>query len=138
MARSHLNAASAVVISLLPTSRRGRRSAEQQSAHEAELEQFAARIREINSTLEFQISSRGWCYILEEHGLSKGEFDRAQTLLNDCRKSVLLPLDICKEDDARAVSWEEPDYGTPHASPAAFARADVPHSGYDQSAPRYG
>ena len=50
----------------LPQSRRGRRSAEQQAAYEDELEQFAARIKEIDSTLEFKISTRGWCYILEE------------------------------------------------------------------------
>jgi hypothetical protein len=111
---------SAAVVVALPVSRRGRRSAEQESAYQAELEQFAARIREINSTLEFQISSRGWCYILEEHGLTKGEFDRAQQLLNDCRKSGLLPLNICKEDDARAVSYINPPGGD-FRSAAQFA-----------------
>ena len=39
--------------------------------------------------------------MLEEHGLKKGDFDAAQTLINDCRKSGMLPLDICVEDGKR-------------------------------------
>jgi hypothetical protein len=57
--------------------------------------------------LDFTASSRGWCYILEEHGLLKSEFDRAQTLVNDCRKDGLLPLDFCAEDGGRAVDGLE-------------------------------
>lgn len=94
---------SAAVIAL-PEARRGRRSADQEALYQRELETFAAAIRELQSSIEFRVSSRGWCYILEEHGLHKGDFDRAQRLLNDCRKSGLLPLGICKEDDARAVT----------------------------------
>jgi hypothetical protein len=51
--------------------------------------------------LDFQVSGRGWCYLLEEHGLAKGDFNAAQRLINDCRKSGLLPLDICAEDGKR-------------------------------------
>jgi hypothetical protein len=47
------------------------------------------------------VSSRGWCYLMEEHGLKKGDFDEAQRLINDCRKSGRLPLDICCEDERR-------------------------------------
>ena len=52
--------------------------------------------------LDFRVSSRGWSYILEnEAGLSKGDFDLAQRIINDCRKSGMLPLNICAEDGAR-------------------------------------
>ena len=42
-------------------------------------------------------------YILEEYGLVKGELDAIQKLINDCRKSGDLPLDICADDDSRST-----------------------------------
>jgi hypothetical protein len=53
------------------------------------------------------VSSRGWCYILEEHGLGKGDFDAAQNVINECRKGGLLPLNICSEDDTRSFDGLE-------------------------------
>jgi hypothetical protein len=54
------------------------------------------------------VSSRGWCYILEnECGLAKGDFDKAQGLINNCRKSGLLPIDFTVEDEARAEDCSE-------------------------------
>jgi len=47
----------------------------------------------------FDVSSRGWCYLIESHGLKKGDFDKAQNLINDCRKSGRLPIGICCEDE---------------------------------------
>jgi hypothetical protein len=59
-------------------------------------------------TLDFRVSSRGWCYILEEKGgVLKGDFDVAQKRINACRKSGLLPLDICCDDDGRAADGLE-------------------------------
>lgn len=72
-------------------------------AEYAELEKaLCDRIVEIRSRLNFDVSSRGWCYILEEHGLKKGDFDDAQKLINHAREWGLLPLDICADDDARS------------------------------------
>ncbi len=85
----------------LPNPGRGRRSAEAELMHQRQIEEFCHAILEINSSLDFRVSSRGWCYILEEHGLGKGDFDRAQRVINDCRKSGLLPLNICADDGAR-------------------------------------
>jgi hypothetical protein len=53
--------------------------------------------------MDFEVGSRGWCYILEQHGLVKGDFDAAQDLITDCRKSGELPLDICAEDESRGT-----------------------------------
>jgi hypothetical protein len=71
------------------------------------------------------VSSRGWCYILEnDHGLTKGEFDKAQKLINDCRKSGLLPIDFTAEDDARAADHlEKCDDGNPARHAASLASA---------------
>ena len=78
--------------------------------HQRQIEEFCRATLEINSTLDLRVSSRGWCYILEEHGLGKGDFDRAQRTINDCRKSGLLPLNICADDGSRqAVHLDRAD-----------------------------
>ena len=55
----------------------------------------------LDSKSDFKISSRGWCYILEQYGLGKGDFDIAEAKINECRKAGYLPLDICAEDARR-------------------------------------
>jgi hypothetical protein len=60
-------------------------------------------------------------YILEQHGLTKGDFDAAQTLITDCRKTGDLPLDICAEDDARETVGLEDDLDEPDVETEARA-----------------
>jgi hypothetical protein len=99
---------------VLPRRSKGRQSPEKVERYDADVAKFCRQIIQINSTLDFKVSSRGWCYILEEHGLEKGDFDTAQRLINDCRKSGDLPLDICAEDEARlADNLEELDDDDP-------------------------
>jgi hypothetical protein len=86
----------------LPCLPRGRPSSSARTTYDAELEVFCERILEIKSRLDFEVSSRGWCYILEEHGLAKGDFDAAQSLIAECRRQRLLPMDIVAEDGARS------------------------------------
>ena len=85
----------------LPQTSRGRPTAAQTARGLEQRQAFAAAILEIKSRLDIAVSSRGWCYLLEDHGLSKSDFDKAQDLINDLRKSGLLPLDICADDSAR-------------------------------------
>jgi hypothetical protein len=92
----------------LPKRSRGRQSAEAVIKYEAELDAWCDIIKRMyderaEDVDNFDVSSRGWCYLLEEHGLFKDEFDKAQNLINDCRKSGHLPLDVCCEDDRRAA-----------------------------------
>jgi hypothetical protein len=100
---------------VLPTAGRGRRSAAAEARYQADLDAFYAGIIEIGSRLEFRVSARGWCYILENAGaITKGAFDRVERLINDGRKSGQLPLDICAADGAREFDGlERLDYGTP-------------------------
>jgi hypothetical protein len=86
---------------LLPKRGRGRQSAAADAAYERRVSDFCALILKIQSTMDFRVGSRGWCYILEQHGLRKGDFTAAQKLITDCRKSGALPLNICDEDSAR-------------------------------------
>ena len=98
----------------LPWRGRGRPTPKADAEYQRQLKCWCAEVLKINSTLNFKVSSRGWCYILEEHGLEKGDFDDAQKLINNCRKSGLLPLDICAEDDGRqADHLEKIDDQTP-------------------------
>jgi hypothetical protein len=98
----------------IPRRKKGRPSKNAESKFNRNLKSFCDEIKQINSRLDFKVSSRGWCYILEPYGLLKSDFDHAQKLINDCRKSGLLPLDICKEDDNRTFNGiESVDNNTP-------------------------
>jgi len=91
-------------MSLLPRRARGRISAADETLYQSRVDEFCELIRGIQKTLDFKVSSRGWCYILEDRiGLLKGEFDKAQDLVNACRKSGKLPLDICADDETRST-----------------------------------
>lgn len=92
----------------LPKRSKGRQSAAGAATYEADVKAFCASLIEINSRLDFKVSSRGWCYILEDTiGLPKGEFDAAQRLINACRKDGRLPLAICAEDESRLADHIE-------------------------------
>jgi hypothetical protein len=86
---------------LLPKRPRSRQNPEAEARYREQLATFCALIRQIRSTMDFAVGSRGWCYILERHGLGKGDFDAAQKLITECRKSGDLPLSICSEDGSR-------------------------------------
>ena len=62
---------------------------------------FAQEIKAIDARKSKRIkySSRGWGYILEGLGLiDKGELNKAQTAMNDCRKLGYLPIDFVAAD----------------------------------------
>jgi hypothetical protein len=106
----------------LPSLSRGRPSSSTTAAYDTDLRVFCDLILEINSRLDFRVSSRGWCYILEEHGLLKGDFDDAQKLIVECRRRRLLPMDIVAEDGARSFdNLEQLD----DADPEEFAESLV-------------
>src|SRR5262249_15300869 len=89
--------------SILPKAPRGRPSEEKRKAYEEAVARFADSLKEITSRLDFKLSSRGLCYILEnDHRLPKGDFDAAQKLITECRKNGLLPIDFTAEDEARS------------------------------------
>jgi hypothetical protein len=106
----------------LPSLRRGRPSKSASAAHDRDVREFCDHLLEINSRLDFQVSARGWCYLLEEHGLGKGDFDDAEKLITECRKQRLLPMHICAEDGARSFDYLERD---PDGDPAEFAEGIV-------------
>jgi hypothetical protein len=82
---------------------------------EQQLTQFAETLNQIAEQVQFRISSRGWCYQLEGYGaITKAEFARAEDLINECRRTGLLPIDFVAEEEARAFSGiEEPTSVSP-------------------------
>jgi hypothetical protein len=109
---------------LLPvrTGMRGRPPAHIAEENRRRQRAFATFLKEIASTLNFKVGARGWCYILEEHGFEKGQFDAIQDHITECRKNGLLPIDFTAEDDNRAWdNLEQPD----REDPREFAQAWV-------------
>ena len=78
---------------------RGKPSAATRAAYEARVAAWCERLLEFKLRIDFDPGARGWCYIMEECGLTKGDFDRAEKLITACRKDGNLPIDFCGEDD---------------------------------------
>jgi hypothetical protein len=71
----------------LPRRPRGRPNGAAEEQYQADHVAFCDRILEIQSRLDFEVGSRGWCYLLEgEHIITKGQFDDAERLIARRRK----------------------------------------------------
>ena len=105
---------------VFPRSRRGRRSVAAQTRYEADLAAFCAGLLEIKSRLDFEVSACGWGYLLENDGaITKDELDACERMITECRKSGLLPLDICAVDETRSFeNLETIDDTTPEEEAA--------------------
>jgi hypothetical protein len=106
-------------VALLPRRGRGRPTPEREAEYQVGRTAFCRLILKIQSTMDFKVGERGWCYILEPHGLPKRDFDDAQRLITDCRKTGELPLDICADDDARATVGLQGDLDDPNVESQA-------------------
>jgi hypothetical protein len=107
-----------------PARGKGRLGAARQAAYDDEVRAFVARLHEIRSRLDFSPGARGWGYLLEGDGLiTKGQFDRMETLLGDWRKDGTIPLSMVGEDDRRlADNLEALDTDNPEDYAESFAQ----------------
>jgi hypothetical protein len=125
--------ASTITADLLPQRRPGRQSDAAAIEYNKKVADFCSLILQINSTMDFAVGSRGWSYILERHGLRKGDFGAAERLISDCRKSGALPLDICAEDESHKAAGlqrlDDPDIEREAASRIGYITNDV-HKAY--------
>lgn len=63
---------------------------------------FAQVFKDFQLNIGFKVSSRGWCYIMEQSGvITKAEFDKVEQIINRCRRQGLLPVDFVAEEEAR-------------------------------------
>lgn len=59
-------------------------------------------LNELNSQLGFKMSTRGWCYYIENRGLiTKDQFDKVMNTISRCRKEGLVPVDFLADDKNR-------------------------------------
>ena len=79
------------------------------------LEVFAKQILVTQEALEMKISARGWGYELEgQLVISKDEIDLVESLINECRRNGILPVDFTAEEEGRQFSGIEiPEDETP-------------------------
>jgi hypothetical protein len=98
---------SAALVCGLPRLGRVRPPPVARTAYENEVQAFCT--ASSKSTLDsISRSAAALGYLLEgDRTITKGELDAAQRLISDCRKSGLLPIDICAEDDKRAADGTE-------------------------------
>jgi hypothetical protein len=122
----------AQILSVVPKRPKGRPHPAQEEEYQQWLRDWANGILRLHARIDFKVSSRGWCYLLEEYGLSKGEFDVAEEKINECRKAGFLPLDICAEDVRRlARGLEDIDDADPEDyANDIFAGVDLCHEKY--------
>ena len=72
------------------------------------LQEFADMLKKLQMDIGFKVSSRGWCYQLEQFGLiDKSQFDLVNRWINRCRKEGYLPIDFVAEETARKFSGVE-------------------------------
>jgi hypothetical protein len=78
------------------------------------LKQFSHTLQEMQQGISFKVSSRGWCYLMEQAGyINKSQFNKVDMAINRCRKEGYLPVDFVAEEAARAFAGvEEPSGGT--------------------------
>lgn len=81
----------------------------------ADLQEFADMLNELSEQIGFKVSSRGWCYQLEQKRLiNKDEFDKVESLINRCRRDGLLSINFVAEEEGRKFSGvETPDFRSP-------------------------
>lgn len=80
-----------------------------------QLNVFANQLISICNKIGMKLSARGWCYQLEGFGLiTKGEFNKVDKIIDECRKKGILPVDFVLEESSRQFSGvETPEERTP-------------------------
>lgn len=79
-----------------------------------QLKQFSNVLQAMQRQINFKVSSRGWCYLMEQAGfINKSQFNKVDMAINRCRKEGYLPVDFVAEEASRAFSnVEVPSDGT--------------------------
>lgn len=69
------------------------------------LQEFSHTLKQMQTGISFKVSSRGWCYLMEQAGyINKSQFSKVDSAINRCRKEGYLPVDFVAEEAARAFT----------------------------------
>ena len=71
-----------------------------------QLQMLAEDMKEAQREIDFSMSARGWCYIMEQFGLEKGDFETGQLWINQCRLYGLLEPGFILEEEGHAVEGQ--------------------------------
>lgn len=64
--------------------------------------EFSQWLMEYQARIGYRVSSRGWCYLLEsERMINKDQFNKAENVINRCRKKGFIPIDFVAEEPSR-------------------------------------
>ena len=102
--------------SIFPRRRPGNIKEKDLIKYENRVSDFIKTLISIQSGLDFKMSARGWCYVIEGKNLiNKSDFDACEKLINTCRKNGMLPNGFIAGDKSRGFSCVErfPDFTTP-------------------------
>jgi len=107
---------------ILPTGRR--------TGRQEQLKKLADALKEISRRVGFKLSSRGWCYQLEGFNyISKANFKRVEKLINECRRTGLLPIDFVAEEEARGFDLVDmPEAKSPEQALVDLVRTVAEHA----------
>lgn len=109
----------------IPRRKKGEHGKKVEEKYQEEVTAFVDYLKQIESTLTFKVSSRGWCYLLENQNLiNKSEFAWAECKINECRKKGILPIYFVAEDEARLFDNLESDY---YSTPSEFLASRLDH-----------
>lgn len=73
--------------------------------------EFAKLLISLSNKVGMKLSSRGWCYIMEQARLiNKNQFDRISDAINNLRRDGLIPVDFVAEESARGFKGVETEY----------------------------
>ena len=91
----------------LPTGKkRGGQRTGADEKHIASLRVFAEGMKEMQRGIDFSMSARGWCYILEQYGLAKSDFNKGQGWIRECRVLGFLEPGFILEDESHEVEGQ--------------------------------
>lgn len=76
--------------------------------HIIQLQEFANDLKALQAGLSFHMSARGWCYIMEQYGLKKGDFvGCGESWIRECRVLGYLQPEFILDDQGHEVTEEE-------------------------------
>jgi len=86
--------------------------------------EFSKRLKEIQEHVPFPNFFTGWCYQLEGFRIiSKADFDKVESAINECRSVGYLPIDFTAEEEGRKFHGvETPTELTPAETISSYAR----------------
>ncbi len=118
---------------------RGGQTAEWKELYQESLRTFAGHLKALQANIDFNMSVRGWCYVLEPYGLSKADFDWMQGQFNYMRRIGLIePKFILEEEGHKVEAREDWDWSPQEYVDDEFSTWKTAKETFENCADSYG